>query len=191
MHIVAKRYTSLNAAAAEALRGGAVGMLPTDTLYGLVASATSARAVARVYQLKRRSPTKPCIILIAAYDDMASFNISLTKAQEDTLCSYWPGPTSVVLPCGVGAPAYLHGGTHTLAFRFPKDPELQTFLKRSGPLIAPSANPEGLPPATILEEGEIYFGDEVDFYVDGGVRAGKASTLISLDAFGNVSVLRA
>ena len=177
--------------AAQMLKGGGVGVIPTDTLYGLVASATNEAAVRRVYALKQRSLTKPCIILISSLDDLTLFDITPTGEQEKTLATYWPGPTSVVLACGVEVPEYLHGGTHTLALRLPADPALQALLHESGPLIAPSANPEGLPPATTLEEARAYFGDSVDFYLEGGVRTGAPSTLITLDAAGATTLLRA
>src|SRR5204863_149383 len=63
---------------------------------------------------------------------------------------------------------YLHRGTNTLALRLPKDESLQNLLKKTGPLIAPSANVEGLPPAKNITDAKKYFGDGVDLYIDGG-----------------------
>ena len=54
-----------------------VGVLPTDTLYGLVGSALSKKAVARIYKLRRRNPQKPFIILISSLADLKLFNIKL------------------------------------------------------------------------------------------------------------------
>lgn len=159
------------------LKQGKIGVMPTDTLYGLLASAFDERAVNRVYELKGRLADKKCIILISSIDDLKSFNVVLTGEQQTILNRLWPGQVSVVLPCG-------------LAFRLPDDPQLISFLKESGPCIAPSANPEGLPPAETIEEARKYFGDKVDFYIDGGKRSGLASTLINLDEGGNITVLR-
>ncbi len=175
---------------AETLKKGGVGVLPTDTLYGLVASIEHEAAVRRVYALKHRSLSKPCIILIASRDELARFGIALTEAQATVLDQQWPGPVSVVLACGGDVPEWLHGGTHTLALRLPANESLRAFLHESSPLIAPSANPEGLPPATTAEEALAYFGDTVDFYKDGGVKAGQASTLIALAEDGGITVLR-
>ena len=97
---------------------------------------------------------------------------------------------SIILSCGTSVPEYLHRGTHTLAFRVPDDPQLKNLLKESGPLIAPSANPEGLPPATNIEEAQKYFGDTVDFYINDGERAGSPSTVISLGEDGSVVTVR-
>lgn len=174
----------------DQLRAGKVGILPTDTLYGLVASVEHEAAVRRVYDLKHRLLSKPCIILIASRDELARFGITPTEAQAAVLDQQWPGPVSVVFTCGSDVPGWLHGGTHTLALRLPADESLRALLRESGPLIAPSANPEGFPPATTVDEARAYFGDTVDFYIDGAVRQGNPSTLIVLQADGTQTVLR-
>lgn len=175
---------------AEALRRGMIGILPTDTLYGIVASALNEESVRRVYTLKERTPTKPCIILIPSLEDVAAFGVVLSKKRREVLAQYWPGPVSISMPCGPGIPEYLHRGTGTLAFRVPNDERLVSFLRCSGPLIAPSANPEGLKPAETIDEAKKYFGTRVDFYIDDGVRAGMPSKLIALDEHDSVTILR-
>lgn len=175
---------------AEMLKEGKIGVIPTDTLYGVVAAALNEGAVKRVYALKRRKATKPCIILIASPIDLALFDVVLTAEHKKLLSTYWPGPVSVILPCGAEVPACLHGGTRTLAFRMPNDVQLSHLLRESGPLIAPTANPEGLPPATTIEEAKKYFGDNVDFYIDGGTHVGKPSTIISFGASDSIVTVR-
>jgi L-threonylcarbamoyladenylate synthase len=59
----------------------------------------------------------------------------------------------------------------------------------AGPLVEPSANPEGLPPAETVDEARKYFGESADFYVDGGRRSGRPSALVSL-ADGTPKILR-
>jgi L-threonylcarbamoyladenylate synthase len=175
---------------AELLKAGKVGVMPTDTLYGLLASIEYEAAVRRVYELKHRSITKPCIILISSRDELARFGITPFDAQSAALDHHWPGPVSIIFPCGPQAPEWLHGGTHTLALRLPADEPLRALLQESGPLIAPSANPEGSAPATTVDEARAYFGDAVDFYKDGGVKEGQASTLLWLETDGTITVLR-
>jgi len=162
---------------ASLLKQGKVGILPTDTLYGLVASALNDDAVSRVYALKGRTATKKCITLISSLADLSDFGVVLTDAQREVLEHLWPGPVSVVFPSG-------------MSFRLPDNPALISFLKESGPLIAPSANPEGLPPAETIEEAQKYFGDTVDFYKEGGRLSGEPSTLVSLDESGSLTLLR-
>ncbi len=84
---------------------------------------------------------------------------------------------------------YLHRGTNSLAFRFPKDEGMIEILGKTGPLVAPSANPEGLEPAKTVYEAKKYFNDGVDFYLDAGRLEAEPSTLIRIQK-GKVEVLR-
>lgn len=165
---------------AKLLKAGGVGIVPTDTLYGLCANAHSKPAVERVYRLKGRDDTKPFIVLISLIDDLKQFGIKLTAEHAAYLGEVWPGPVSVILPCPLKKFAYLHRGTHSLAFRLPKNAKFREFLKRSGPLAAPSANPQGTEPARTIAEAKKYFGEKVDFYIAGGRKEGKPSTIISM-----------
>ena len=166
----------------EILLADGVGIIPTDTLYGLVGRAFSREAVERVYKLRKRNAKKPFIILISSPEDLALFGVKLDKKTEKILLKVWPGSVSVILPCPYEKFSYLHRGGKTLAFRLPQKAELIGLIKETGPLIAPSANPEGLPPSKTVEEAEKYFGVEVDFYFDGGTLDSPPSTLISVES---------
>jgi L-threonylcarbamoyladenylate synthase len=172
----------------EVLRNGGVGIMATDTLYGLVGLALDPSAVERIYQLKRRHPSKPLIILIGSQADLKLFGINPDGQQKKSLNTYWPGPVSIILPCHRHDFEYLHRGTNTLAFRLPDKPALQRLLARTGPLVAPSANPESEPPAASLGQAKGYFGAEVDFYKSGQTKS-KPSKLIKIDGQ-QVTVLR-
>ncbi len=162
------------------LKRGGVGVLLTDTIYGLVGRALHKKAVERIYRIKGRNPNKPLIILISSVRDIARFGIVLDVKTKQILRTVWPGRVSVIVPCPSQRFAYLHRGTKTLAFRLPKKPSLLALLRRTGPLVAPSANPEGLPPACNVTEAKKYFGDNVDFYLAGGRPQRNPSTLITI-----------
>jgi L-threonylcarbamoyladenylate synthase len=165
----------------ETLTQGGVGVLRTDTLYGLVGSAFSNEAVERIYDLKQRYGRKPFIVLIPSIEDIERFGVVISTELESRLKNYWPGPYSIILPTIDEEFEYLSRGTDSIAFRLPDDEELIEILSATGPLVAPSANIEGKPPATTVEEARRYFGDSIDFYFDGGEASGKASTVIRLD----------
>jgi len=156
--------TSFSEIIISLLKGGAIGVLRTDTLYGIVASARNERAVERMYAVKRRTPSKSPIVLIASTDQLFD---SYDESTLDRLKELWPGKNSVILP-SAAAPAWIVRGNASVAYRIPNDEPLCQLLRQTGPLIAPSANPEGEPPAMSIEEAKRYFGNEVDFYVDGG-----------------------
>lgn len=172
------------------LKGGKVGVIPTDTIYGIVGSALNPQAVEEIYRLRKRSFNKPMIILTSDLNDLNHFNISLSEKQMDFLKKVWPSPLSVVLVCQDDKFSYLHRGTKTLAFRMPKDEWLLSLLKQTGPLIAPSANFEGEKPAENISEAKKYFGEDMAFYVDGGEVKSIPSTLIKLHEDGEYEVLR-
>lgn len=166
-----------------------VGIIPTDTLYGLVGRAQDREAVERIYRLKGRQPNKPLIVLISSLDDLSKFKVKADAKTKKVLEKYWPGKVSVILPCPNQEFEYLHRGTKTLAFRLPDYPELIHLITQTGPLVAPSANPEGLPPAKNIKEAREYFGDEVDFYYAKGILKSLPSTLIEVRG-GKIKVLR-
>lgn len=159
---------------------GGVGVLRTDTLYGLIGSALSKKSVEKIYKLKKRKPDKPFIILISSIKDLAIFKIKIDSKTKKFLHKTWPGKVSVILPCRNRRFHYLHRGADSLAFRLPANKKLKDFLKRTGPLVVPSANPEGLKPARTVKQARKYFGDRVDFYIDSGRFSGLPSTIIAI-----------
>ncbi len=166
---------------ASSISTGGVGILPTDTIYGLVGSALHSDAIERIYDLKQRDPKKPFIVLIADMLDLEQFGIVLSERLVVQLEQYWPGPYSIVLPTIDDQFEYLSRGTDTIAFRLPDNDELRELIRLVGPLVAPSANVEGLPPAENVREARGYFGTDVDFYVEGEELVGKPSTILEFD----------
>jgi L-threonylcarbamoyladenylate synthase len=163
------------------LRQGGCAVIPTDTIYGVVASAGDTEAVERVYTIKGRSPQKPCIILLDQAERMRMFGVSDEHVAK-VLAYSADTPTSFIVPIFRDDLGYLDRGTHTLAFRIPQIDALHMLLTQTGPLIAPSANPEGQPPATTIGEAQAYFGGSVDAYEDGGTIEGKPSALIDVES---------
>lgn len=174
----------------KVLRKGGVAVMPTDTIYGLVGRAEDEKTANRIYTLKRRAPEKPCIILIGDIKELEKFSINLSREEKNEVKKYWPGAVSVILDCGSDSFSYLHRGTKTLAFRIPNLPSLRGLLSKTGPLIAPSVNPEGLPPAGDIVQAREYFGSLIDLYIDGGKIFSKASKLIKLLKDGSINILR-
>lgn len=166
---------------AYVLKRGGLAVIPTDTLYGIVACALDKTAVQRLYRLRRRTARKPFVVLISSTKEFAAFDITPSAAVLRFLKTVWPGKVSVVFRCSGKRLAYLHRGARSLAFRVPRPRTLRDFLRAVGPLVAPSANPEGRKPAETISEARRYFGNRVDFYQGAGRRlSGEPSTIISL-----------
>ena len=121
------------------------------------------------------------IVLISSLDDLKLFKIKPNNKERTVITELWPGRVSVILNCPYPEFRYLHRGTDTVAFRLPEKNQLIDLLKEVGPLVAPSANPEGKEPAKTIEEAKGYFGDKVDFYLDEGQVLGLPSTLVAIE----------
>jgi len=172
------------------LKQGGIGIIPTDTIYGIVGSALNPETIERIYELRKREKNKPMIILLSSLKDLERFEVRLSEKQEEFLIKNWPNSLSVVLRCESEKFKYLHRGKNSLAFRIPKDKFLLDLLSLSGPLVAPSANFEGEKPSEIIDQAINYFGKNVDFYIDGGKLVSTPSTLIKLNGDASFEIIR-
>jgi L-threonylcarbamoyladenylate synthase len=167
----------------DVLMHSGIAVVRTDTLYGIIARANDETAVERVYAAKGRNPEKSCIVLIA--DPMQAYgDISAARHTVD-------GPTSVLVD-SPKAPEWLLRANNMIAHRIPDVPWLAEVIREVGPVIAPSANPEGMPPAMTVDQAKRYFGQNVDLYVDGGTVPADTppSKLIHITEEGTVERLR-
>ena len=165
----------------EQIKNGAVAVIPTDTIYGIVSTALHHSPVEKVYKLRKRTSSKPMIILIESEKQIRELGVNLTLKQEEMMSKLWPAALSIVIDADVKKLNYLHRGKKSLAFRVPDDQFLKKLLKITGPIVAPSANFEGEDPALNAEEARGYFNDSVAFYIDAGTLKSKHSTVAKLE----------
>lgn len=185
---MARHFTSLDdPELVELLLSGAVGVIPTDTVYGLVAKASSEAAVTKLYSTKQRE-LAPGTMIGADVQHFASLGFDTSQLQRVT--RHWPAPLSVVLDAA-NVPSYLKHLRTALPVRIPDHPALAALLSATGPLMTTSANAPKQPTSTSLKMAIEYFGDEIDFYVDGGDLSGRPpSTIIGFDESGEIIVYR-
>ncbi|PIT92525.1 MAG: threonylcarbamoyl-AMP synthase [Candidatus Harrisonbacteria bacterium CG10_big_fil_rev_8_21_14_0_10_42_17] len=155
--------------------------MPSDTVYGLFACAFNRQAVERLYEVKGRDENKPFIILLASKEELEKFGVTnLSEVAQKILQTYTPGSVTFIVEVQSPEFEYLKRNGKTLAFRIPDDETLQSILKETGPLVAPSANPQGLATARNIEEAKAYFRETVNLYVDGGDVKGEPSTIVDV-----------
>jgi L-threonylcarbamoyladenylate synthase len=177
-------------AIAEAARLIAAGLpvaVPTETVYGLAADATSGEAVARIYEAKGRPAFNPLIVHVMDLEqaaEIASFNDAAVALAR----GHWPGPLTLVLPLRCGAPiaALVTAGLATVAIRAPAHPAMRDLLAATGkPLAAPSANASGRLSPTRAAHVLAGLGGRIPLIVDGGATAhGLESTIVALTGAG-------
>lgn len=171
--------------AIKLLQNGGVGVMPTDTVYGLVAQAKNSAAVERLYKLKDRE-RKPGTLIAASTEQLKE--IGVKSSDLNKVSKWWPGALSAVLDIDH---EYLHQGLGDVAMRVVADPAIRNILTQTGPLMTSSANRPGEPGSVDIEEAINYFSDNVDFYVDGGNLSGKSpSTIVKPAPDGSIVVLR-
>lgn len=155
--------------AAQLVRGGAVVAFPTDTVYGLGASADDEVAQKRIYQIKGRPAGMPLILMVAAESQLEGL-VHVDSRAESYIRRWWPGPLTLILHAAGGG---------TLGVRIPKHKVALSLLRHAGPLMTTSANLHGMDPAMNAEEAGALSG--VMAVLDGGVApGGYASSVLDL-----------
>jgi tRNA threonylcarbamoyl adenosine modification protein (Sua5/YciO/YrdC/YwlC family) len=166
-----------------ALRAGAVVVLPTDPVYGLVALPQDERATAQVLTLKGRAAAVPIAVLCA--DVTQALQLAATDvdpAVGPVAARWWPGPLTLVVPRRSGVQLHLGEPTTTIGLRVPDHDLIRRIAAAVGPLAATSANLHGQPPASTAAEALEALGTGVALAVDGGPLADGASTVIDATA---------
>ena len=165
--------------AAELLRQGNVGLVPTETVVGLVAGESG---LPRLAGIKGRDPGKPIALLCSSMEFAFALAARVPPAAEALASSFWPGPLTLVLDSGNGG---------TIGLRVPDHPVVRELLAEYGkPLHATSANFAGEPAPSALAEVDERVREQVDFAVDGESGGGEASAVVDLSG-GAVRLLRA
>lgn len=169
-------------AAALILAGQAIGV-PTETVYGLAADATSGAAVAGIYAAKGRPSFNPLIVHVADLDaarTIADFSVVADRLAE----AFWPGPLTMVLPIAAGSPiaSLVTAGLETVALRMPAHPVMRALIAAAGvPLAAPSANASGSISPTRAAHVARSLAGRIPLVLDGGpTEMGLESTIIVL-----------
>ena len=185
--------------AVKVLREGGVILYPTDTVWGIGCDATNEKAVARVFEIKRRSEAKSLVLLACDLDMVAkyikeipSIAIDLVEVNDAPMTIIYPGaqylaPNAVAEDGSVGIRIPLAEDNPAGAFC----KELVYRLRR--PLVSTSANISGEPtPASFAEISEEIKG-AVDYVVPkpfGAGATGRSSQIIKLGLGGEVEILR-
>ena len=164
----------------EAIRAGLPVILPTDTVYGLCTTAFFAEAVERLYRLKGRPGTQPTAILAGDLDALFEAVPELRGEPERILRALLPGPYTLVLPNPARRFRWLTGGRpDTIGVRVPDlTGDAAEVLRRTGAVVATSANLAGGPDPRSLDEVPRELREATAAEVDGGELPGLASTVV-------------
>jgi protein-tyrosine phosphatase len=187
----AKSRTVVHRACQALARGELVGF-PTETVYGLAASALVSEAVERLRHAKGRPEEKPLSLAIRGAAEVGDWMPDLSRLGRRLARRCWPGPVTLVSGAGVaqGLASRLPGGvrqcvcpTGTVGLRVPAHEAVHEVLRLlPGPVVLTSANPSGAPDATTAEQVLQSVGDRLALVInDGPSQYGQASTVVQVD----------
>lgn len=170
-------------AAASALLAGGVALLPTDTVYGLVAHPEHALASKRIFVLKQRPDALRLQILTGSQADLDRIGAIRPSAADGLLgdTDLRGGITFIMALDPVRRPDWL-GERDEAGVRFPADPFMQAVIRDTGPLFATSANAHGKPPGETVADILADLDGAPDHVADGGRLVGVNSTVVNFNA---------
>lgn len=168
--------------AAELLREGAVVAVPTETVYGLAASAKDNEAIKKVFVAKGRPQDNPLIVHISDMQMLDSVAKDIPDLAYTLAELFWPGPFTMVLKRADGIDKSVSAGLDTVAVRMPSEPVICDIIRQSGlPLAAPSANTSGAPSPTTAAHVINDLDGKIDAVVMGNdCTVGVESTVVAI-----------
>ncbi|KAI8466618.1 MAG: DHBP synthase RibB-like alpha/beta domain-containing protein [Monoraphidium minutum] len=159
--------------AGRLLRDGQLVALPTETVYGLAASALDAAAVRRIFAAKGRPADNPLIVHVSDLDMLRSLYPGeadpIPPVYAAAVAAHWPGPLTILLPASPLVPRSVTAGHATMAVRMPSHPVARAAIAAAGvPLAAPSANSSGRPSPTAAGHVIADLSGRLPLVLDGG-----------------------
>ncbi|MHC1631611.1 MAG: L-threonylcarbamoyladenylate synthase [Methanotrichaceae archaeon] len=159
--------------------GGTV-VYPTETVYGIGASAFNDDAVMKVFQIKRRPLSMPLSLAVSSFS-MLKRIAELDEFDLALLEELLPGPVTFLVKKKTNLPDIATAGSSLVGIRYPNHQMALALIERTGPIISTSANVTGSPPPASIKYLDPKIAEEVDLVLDGGrCRFSQPSTLVDL-----------
>lgn len=165
----------------EVINNGGLAIVPTDTVYGIIADATNESAINKVYEAKRRIYNKPLIIMISSIEMLFRYVDNVGETERKLIDKYWPGKLTILFKKSSKLPGLINNNGELIGIRYPDDEELIRLMnKLDRPLVSTSAN--------LADEGTITSVDKIsedllkyiDYVYDGGFKKDVPSTIVKI-----------
>ena len=167
---------------AKLLQDGEVVAIPTETVYGLAASAYNEEAISKIFKAKGRPQDNPLIVHISDFSEIKDLVKEIPDEAKLLAERFWPGPLTLVLKRNEKIAPSVSAGLDTVAVRLPENEIARRIIRESGlPLAAPSANLSGSPSPTSAEHVLLDLDGKIDAVViSSDSNVGVESTVVSL-----------
>jgi L-threonylcarbamoyladenylate synthase len=166
----------------DTILSGQVIVFPTETVYGIGASALNEKGVQNIYRVKGRPNDNPLIMHISSKEDIGVYTKNHQPYVDALIQAFWPGPMTLVMEKKDIVPDVITGGLDTVGIRYPSNDVALKLIDVAGvPICAPSANISGRPSSTLFEHVYEDFNHKVPIIIDGGKSdVGLESTVIDV-----------
>lgn len=165
----------------EVINNGNLAIVPTDTVYGIIADATNENAINKVYEAKRRVYNKPLIIMVSSLEMLFRYVDNVGDIERKLIERYWPGKLTILFKKSSKLSGLINNNGEFIGIRYPDNEELIKLMNRlDKPLVSTSAN--------IANEGTITTVDKIrddllkyiDYVYDDGFREDIPSTIVKI-----------
>ena len=167
---------------AEIIKKGGIGIVPTETVYGIGANGLDEKAVEKIYLAKGRKQDNPINLLVNNIEMVEKVAKNITELEYKLMKAFFPGPFTIILNKKDIVPNIVTANQNTVGVRRPKNDIALKLIEYAGvPIAAPSANISGKPSGTDFKDIYNDFKDKVDFMIDGGEsNIGIESTIVKV-----------
>lgn len=167
---------------AEIIKKGGIGIVPTETVYGIGANGLDEKAVEKIYLAKGRKQDNPINLLVNNIEMVEKVAKNITELEYKLMKAFFPGPFTIILNKKDIVPNIVTANQNTVGVRMPKNDIALKLIEYAGvPIAAPSANISGKPSGTDFKDIYNDFKDKVDFMIDGGEsNIGIESTIVKV-----------
>jgi L-threonylcarbamoyladenylate synthase len=155
-------------AAVDAVRRGAVVVLPADASYGVAVDAFQPSAVSQLAVVKERGRDMPVPVLVGSWRGLDGLMLVTPRIARDLIQAFWPGPLTLLVEHAPSLLWDLGDARGTVAVRMPLHPVTLEVLAEIGPMAVSGANKPGRAPAMDVAEAREQFGTDVAVYLDAG-----------------------
>lgn len=177
------------AEAAEEVAAGNLIVYPTETVYGIGADIFNEVAVKNLFVAKNRP--FDMALSVAVSDRRMIENIAILDDNADKLIkAFLPGPLTIIIEKKPDVPDLVTASSKKVGIRMPDHPVAMELIRRTGPIVATSANLHSHPDATDIDSAIKDLGSSVSIYVDSGQSKLKKPSTIVWIMNGEVEIVR-
>lgn len=175
----------------QIIKQGGIVVFPTETVYGIGTNGLNEASIKRLYEVKKRPLNKPISLLVSNIEMIEMVAKDITEIEYKIIKNFFPGPLTIILKKKDIVPNILTANTDTVGIRMPEGEIARKLVEYANvPIATPSANISGKPAGTNIENVIKDFGNNVDYYIDGGKsKIGVASTIVKVED-GKIKILR-